>query len=396
MIPIQPMQYKRARPNKRARPIFSLLLLPLLLLMAHQTVQADPLAPSLLELTEISSTTEQSGQQTDQQSNNLNSSTSGKTSVKVLWRTPLQMPPSNPLPLNPVLDESCAIQSGDTSEPRLQEKRNRVHHLQLECEYSLTGKTFGVNNIISTSANVLLRIRRHDGTLVTQILTPDQPLFTIPEAQSSWQVFKQYLFYGIEHLAEGLDHILFVVTLVMLVGIHRKLLIIITLFTLGHSITLSLAVLGFVNFPQALAEICIALSIVMTAGAGIRQQSNNRSESLIARKPGSIAIMFGLLHGLGFAGALLDVGLPENEIPVALLAFNLGIEIGQLILIAMLVVLSFSWQWILELASKPLVGEALAGQWQNYSSSKIAQLLGYAIGVIAAYWFWQRLLEVLV
>ena len=182
------------------------------------------------------------------------------------------------------------------------------------------------------------------------------------------------LVYGAEHLATGIDHVLFVVSLTLLVGLTRSLIATITLFTVGHSVTLSLAVLGYVSFPQAVAEVFIALSIVLTAAAVVARNPN----TLIAARPWLIAFVFGLLHGLGFAGALAEVGLPQEEIPMSLFAFNVGIELGQLVLIAILVV--FMW---------------FARKLTDVSQERWHVIPNYAIGSLAGFWFWERIAGIL-
>lgn len=323
---------------------------------------ADPLAPSLMELNE-----QKPGE------------------VTVLWKTPLKLPRSNPQPLKPLISKDCRRIAGSADKPVTMDKNSLIYRWQLDCQHSLTGKKFGVSNIATQSANVLLRIVLSDGQLISRILTPENHTLVVPQRQSGMQVFWQYLRYGTEHLATGFDHILFIITLVMLVGINRSLVLIVTLFTLGHSITLCLASLGYLGFPSVLAEILIALSIVVTAAAGLNQEK----QAFIQRKPWFVACGFGLLHGLGFAGALLEIGLPPQEIPVALLAFNIGVEIGQLILIGLLMPLTLFWNKLpgFNLSSNTTVGIL------QYLNGYAPTFVSYVIGTTAGFWFWQRLVQ---
>src|SRR5262249_12390020 len=141
--------------------------------------------------------------------------------------------------------------------------------------------------------------------------------------------------HGIEHILFGFDHLLFVLALILIVRNTRLLLLTVTAFTVAHSITLSLATLGVVHVPRPPVEACIALSILLLASEIVRSQRSQ--PSLTARWPWAVAFSFGLLHGLGFASALIDVGLPQGEVPLALFAFNLGVEAGQLAFIAAVV-----------------------------------------------------------
>ena len=183
-----------------------------------------------------------------------------------------------------------------------------------------------------------------------------------------------YTVLGIEHILTGFDHLLFVLALVLIVRGTRRLIWTVTAFTLAHSITLALATLGVIHVPGPPVEAIIALSIVFVANEIIHQQRG--TEGLAARKPWLIAFSFGLLHGLGFAGALAEVGLPQNSIALALLFFNVGVELGQLLFIAAV------------LACGALVRAVAA---HRIDARRTVIPLAYCIGGTASYWVIERI-----
>jgi HupE / UreJ protein len=180
---------------------------------------------------------------------------------------------------------------------------------------------------------------------------------------------RRYTLLGIKHILLGVDHLLFVVSLLLIVRGPWMLLKTITAFTLAHSLTLALATLGLVNVPSAPVEVCIALSIVLVAAEGLRETARG----VALRRPWRIAFAFGLLHGFGFAGALSGLGLPSSEIPLALLFFNVGVEIGQIAFVATLL-------GLYRLVSRQMVA---LPRWTE-------AIPGYAIGSIAMLWFFER------
>ena len=248
---------------------------------------------------------------------------------------------------------------------------------EIACPGGLVGKTLGVEGIATSGADVLLRVAMADARSFRRVLTPDQPSFLVPSVDSRLRVVWSYARLGVEHILTGWDHLLFVLGLVLLVGRGRTLFWTITAFTVGHSMTLVLASLGLVRVPQAPMEAAIALSIYVLAVELVRSRGGRRT--LVQRAPWLVAGGFGLLHGLGFAGALAEVGLPQGEIPLALFAFNVGIEVGQLAFVALVLV-------------------AMAGlrrlpvRWPRWAPA----LPAYAIGSLAIYWFLERLVRVVV
>ena len=311
----------------------------------------DPLAPSLLNLKEHSDGT-----------------------VEVLWRTPRKMPQSNPLPLQPILPKLCDKVRGSLSTPAFTDSKTRSYRWTIHCPRPLTGLRVGVSNLHSAAANTLLRIETADQRLISTLLTSRTAQLTVPPRQSVTAAFSQYLMYGAHHLAIGTDHVLFVIMLVLLLGYNRRLIIAVTLFTLAHSITLSLSALGYIFFPADLAESLIALSIVITTADHLKDSvTTDRLRYMI------IVFCFGLLHGLGFASAVKQIGLPQEEIITSLLGFNIGIEIGQLALIGLLY------------AAHNHLAPPLYWRLSLSTIKNSPRFISCGIGVLAAFWFWQRL-----
>lgn len=242
---------------------------------------------------------------------------------------------------------------------------------RMRCPGGLAGKSVGVEGIASSQADVLLRIALRDGRRIRHVLKAESPSFRIDADSSRTGVFKDYAALGVQHILTGWDHLLFVLALVLLVGWVRSLLWTITSFTLGHSITLALASLGFVHVPQAPIEAAIALSIYFLAV----ELTNVRKgqPTMTQRAPWAVAAGFGLLHGLGFAGALAAVGLPTAEIPLALFSFNVGIELGQLAFVATVLLIAAAIR-------------KLPVTWPQWAHA----LPAYGIGAMSAFWVIQR------
>jgi hydrogenase/urease accessory protein HupE len=195
----------------------------------------------------------------------------------------------------------------------------------------LEGCEVRVHGLEATMVDVLVRIELADGRVVSRLLRPEAPAF-IFHANDAGPAAGGYFVLGVEHILFGIDHLLFVLALVLIVRGVGLLVKTVTAFTIAHSITLALATLGVVNVPPAPVEAVIALSVVFVAVEIVRSQRGQRG--LTERAPWLVAGSFGLLHGFGFAGALAEVGLPRNEIPLALLCSNVGVEAGQLAFVA--------------------------------------------------------------
>jgi hypothetical protein len=244
----------------------------------------------------------------------------------VLWRTPRVV--ARGARLAPALPCEAAGAPRASEEPAALVLRWRAR-----CEGGLVGRTLRVEGLAGSGTDALLRVAFADGRELQAVLTASRPAFRVPARESAAAVAQAYLRLGGEHLATGLDHVLFVLGLVALLRGGRRLLLAITAFTLGHSVTLAAASLGVVRVPAAPVEAAIAASLVAVALALARPDAG--AGSGLARRPAALPFGFGLLHGLGFAGALASAGLPAHALPLALLSFNLGIEAGQLALVAL-------------------------------------------------------------
>jgi hypothetical protein len=259
----------------------------------------------------------------------------------------------------------------------------RFQHAALSCDGGLAGKAFTVNGLPQTQTDVLLRVDYLDGSASNQRLTPWQPIVTIPERPSSLEVVRTYTVLGVEHILLGIDHLLFVLALLLLVRGVKRLIATVTAFTVAHSVTLGAATLGFVHVPSAPVEAIIALSILFLASELARRHAYlpgavTPEADLTERFPWLVAFSFGLLHGFGFAGALSEVGVPDRAVPLALLFFNVGVEIGQLLFIA--AVLGFGW------LVRRTLAQGVPKGWQRATA--------YGIGSVAAFWVVERTLAI--
>jgi len=241
---------------------------------------------------------------------------------------------------------------------------------------SLTGQTVLIDGLSALQTDVLLLIQLQDGTQHSAILRPGSPEFTIPMEASKLEIAADYWRMGTIHILEGFDHLLFVLALILIVTGLRLLLWAVTAFTVAHSITLALATLGVVQLPSAPTEAIIALSIVFLATEIVHQ--HNGVIGITERYPWLIAFIFGLFHGLGFAGALSEIGVPQHEVPLALLMFNVGVETGQILFITVVV-------GILAVLGK-LAVKLPQGVWR---------LMPYSIGGLAGFWTIERTLSFL-
>jgi hydrogenase/urease accessory protein HupE len=256
-----------------------------------------------------------------------------------------------------------------------------VERWQARCGGGLVGKSIGVEGLSATRTDVLVRVERLDGTTQTVRLTPEQTTFVVTASPDRWEVAKTYFVLGVEHILLGIDHLLFVLGLLFLVGSWRRLVATVTAFTVAHSITLAAATLGWVHVAQAPVEATIALSVMFVAAEVLHAAQGKAG--LAARAPWIVAFVFGLLHGFGFAGALREVGLPEKDVPLALLMFNVGVEVGQLLFIAAVVVLL---SFVTRLLRRGRGGEH--GPW--HTETVIRTPVAYLVGSMAAFWVVQR------
>lgn len=235
----------------------------------------------------------------------------------------------------------------------------------------LIGQTVRIDGLPSGASDVLVRVERSDGTSQVTRLLPSNPAFVVEASAGAGQVARTYLVLGVEHILLGVDHLLFVLALLLVVKGAGRVVATVTAFTIAHSITLAAATLGLVSVPGPPVEAVIALSIVFVA-AEIVHGANGRP-GLTARWPWLVAFTFGLLHGFGFAGALGEIGLPQNAIPLALFFFNVGVELGQLLFVAAFAVAA-------------LLMARVRRVWPRW----IELAPAYAIGSVAMFWVLQR------
>jgi hydrogenase/urease accessory protein HupE len=235
----------------------------------------------------------------------------------------------------------------------------------------LAGETITIEDLAAAKINALLSVTRLDGEAIQTVLGPRSPSFDIPAHAGPGDVVGGYVRLGIEHILTGPDHLLFVLGLLLLVSASRLLVQTITAFTLGHSVTLSAAALGVATVPSRPVEVLIAVSVLTLA---VELARDPREPTWLRRFPWAMAIAFGLLHGFGFAGALAEAGLPSGQIPLALVSFNAGIEVGQLAFVAAMLLAGTGLR-----RSLP----ALA----TYSTRPAV----YAMGILSAYWCLERM-----
>ena len=244
----------------------------------------------------------------------------------------------------------------------------------------LAGQTVTIEGLSATSTDVLVRIESLGGAVQTERLAPTRIAFVVQATPGAGEVAVTYLRLGVEHILFGFDHLLFVLALIILVGDWRRVALTVTAFTVAHSITLAAATLGFVRVPEPPVEAAIALSIVLVAVEIVNARRG--TPSLTARLPWLVAFAFGLLHGFGFAGALAEVGLPHHAIPIALLFFNLGVEIGQLAFVAVVLVAGFAFRRAIAFRLEPASLQRVV--------NRLNVIAAYAIGTVAAYWLIER------
>ena len=303
----------------------------------------------------------------------------GMETYDVLWKVPGQGDMRLALYVN------FPAGTTDLSEPRAAFINNSyTERWSIKRRNGLTGGTITIEGLNATQTDVLVRIERLDGTTQIVRLAPDKPSFAVAAAPRAMEVIQTYLVLGIEHILLGIDHLLFVLALLILVKGWRRLVGTISAFTVAHSITLAAATLGFISVPTAPVEAVIALSIAFVACEIIHRRQGR--SGLTERWPWMVSFTFGLLHGFGFASALQQVGLPQNAIPMALLFFNVGVEIGQLLFIASVMSLLFG----IAIAAKKLV-VASKPSFANAMEFTAA----YAIGSVAIFWVIERTLAFL-
>jgi len=278
----------------------------------------------------------------------------------VSWKVPASVP-GNALPY-PTLPEDCASER----QPAWRQSGGEYLGTQrFVCEQSLSGRVLGIEfPVINPSLSTLYTVKLLNGEEHLRILKPSETEWTVPSAENPLAVATEYTGLGIEHIWIGIDHLLFVACLLFIARTPRRLLITITGFTIAHSITLALSALDLVRIPTPPVEAAIALSVVFMAW----EIARGDERSLTHRFPIAVSASFGLLHGFGFAAVLRDIGLPQTELPIALLFFNVGVEIGQILFVLLLV----------------------AGYLLLRPRRAITVPASYVVGILASYWLIDR------
>ncbi len=297
-----------------------------------------------------------------------------------------KVPRSPRLAVSPTLrwPPGCSWQSERTE----QRSDSTTQRGIVACQQPLLGQTIGLDyRQPNPGLFTLFRVDDQSGALRTaELLRPDQLSWQLAGRAVPSNVLLDYGVLGVEHIWKGIDHLLFVSCLVLLtLPSWRRLLLTVTGFTLAHSVTLLLAALGWVRLPIAPVEAVIALSVLFLAVELARQ----RRDSLTFRQPLWVSVAFGLLHGFGFAAVLAEIGLPEQQLVTALLGFNLGVEVGQLLFIGLLVV-CFA---LLGALSRQVTGGAPpASLWQP-PTGRLRAVALYAVGGLAALWVFERVAQ---
>jgi hydrogenase/urease accessory protein HupE len=319
-------------------------LLALICLLFASPARADELRPGYLELTE------------------------GKGHVWAYrWKAPLRGglaargTPDFPEDCKPVAMQKTLIENA------------LLINARLHCAKPLAGRSISINGLDQTVNDVLVRIHPLGRPVQIAHATPKQPSVEILERAGAWQVARSYFRLGLEHILGGIDHLLFVACLVLLLTVGWRIVQAVTAFTIAHSITLGGAALGYLGLPQRPVECVIALSILFLA-VEIAKRDPARPR-FTERFPWIVAFIFGLLHGFGFAGALAEIGLPEGEVPVALLTFNLGVEAGQIGVVLLLLALL-----------------ALLRRVAAIHLERAVKFASYAIGIVSTNWLFERLI----
>jgi hypothetical protein len=259
---------------------------------------------------------------------------------------------------------------GDDLKPRWPDSCREAGANVVHCDDNGLKGTFAMEGVGKRYSAALVKIIWLDGQSHVYTLTGSQQSVELygsaDDRRGLVEIFRAYTVLGVQHILSGTDHLLFVASLLFLVGFRRRLIGTISAFTLAHSLTLACSVFGVLTLRSAPVEACIAISIVLVACEALRD-----TDTLARRVPASVSFLFGLVHGLGFAGALKSIGLPQSHLPMALLSFNVGVEVGQLLM----VLLAFL------LVSVP---------WPKLWLARARRPALYAVGVVAAFWCWQR------
>lgn len=294
----------------------------------------------------------------------------GEETWRVSWRTPDVS--GRPMPLTVRLPETC---DGSPPASPTFDGRAWISGWIATCPGGLAGGEIRIEGLEKTATDALVRFELEPGEAQVHRLTSDATSFTVPARAGVLEIFTSYVALGFSHILEGLDHLLFVFAMLLLVPTYKRLFWAVTAFTLAHSITLAAASLGILRIPSPPVEAVIALSIVFLAYELCLPAE--RRDPLTMRAPWLVSFGFGLIHGLGFAGALREIGLPESDIPLALFSFNVGVELGQLAFIAAVLALGAALKLILPVLFR--------------HTDALTRSAGYGIGSVSAFWVIERI-----
>lgn len=295
---------------------------------------------------------------------------------RAFWRKPAVG--NRAMSIDVTLPQNCEPR---TSPEARFDGRAYVARWMTNCPGGLAGGEIAIPGLSSTRTDVLVRYELEQGASQTQRLTAGEPSFEIPKTRGTLNIIGTYFSLGVDHIAGGYDHLLFVFALLMLIRDRWRLVGAITAFTVAHSLTLAAAALGWMVVPAPPVEAVIALSIMFLASEVLARKGS--VPRLSERYPWIVTFGFGLLHGLGFARALLDIGLPRHDVPLALLAFNLGVEAGQLMFVAVCVAAGVVFLRLVHALPKIVAR----------SRRPAVVSTAYAIGGVSAYWFIERIAQ---
>jgi len=298
----------------------------------------------------------------------------GATEWRITWRKPQVQ--GRPMQIDAVLPEGCSPRRGDAP---VFDGRAFLTGWIAKCENGIAGSEIRIDGLERTRTDVLVRYALSaDASPQAKRLTAATPAFEVPNELGPLGIATSYFSLGVDHILTGIDHLLFVFLLICLIREWRPLLAAITSFTVAHSLSLGAASLGWIIVPAAPVEAIVALSIAFLAAELLHEPGEERRMS--ERYPWVVAFAFGLLHGLGFARALLEVGMPEGDVPLALLTFNVGVEAGQLLFIAVALVLGAAIARLYPAIAKGLATPGAVG----------LRAVGYGVGTLAAFWTFER------
>jgi len=295
----------------------------------------------------------------------------GAETFELRWKIPPVIAPGQ-LPLIRLTGADCVIEAGTQQAQLVGAHLYRCTGDTKAMQIALTYP--GVNPVLSTLVMLRAADGTADGTEQSIIAGPDEAIIALPRAETFWAVAVRYTQAGLDHIQGGYDHLLFVLCLILIAGSLRRVLITVTGFTLGHSLTLAMSALGGWSLPPTFVEPLIAFSIVMLAAEVARKSSS----SLIYKHPAVVAAGFGLLHGFGFGGALAEIGLPQSLQIQALAFFNVGVEIGQI-------------AFVLAAYGLALLALRLLRMMRSSTQTRLlARIVIYPAGIVAAFWTFER------